>query len=107
MGIAQRFLAERARRYAQPNQALMDALLHAMQEAVRLVNEGHTIESLEVVNCLPTIRLTPSTYLRQMVAEGRAGYSSHGIGPGGQRRRMGELLGRGPGCRVTWLEIGF
>lgn len=106
MGIAQRFMAERARRAEQPNQALLDALLHAMQEAVRLANEGHTIESLEVVGGLPTIRLAPSSYLRQLAAEGRAGYSSHGIGRDGQRKRLGELLGRGPGCRVTWLEVG-
>lgn len=106
MGIAQRLLAQRARRAEQPNKALMDALLQAMQEAVRLANEGHTIESLEVVGCLPTIHLQDSAHLRNLVEAGRALYASHGVGRDGQRKRMGELLGRAPGCRVTWLEIG-
>lgn len=101
-----RLLSDRARRAQAPNRALVDALLAAMQESCRLANEGHVIDSLEVVGNLPTIRLQPSTYLRHLIDEGRAAYTSHGVGADGRRRRMGELLGRGPGCRVTWLEIG-
>lgn len=107
MGAAARILSERALRAGKPaNQMVLDAALEAMTEACRLANEGHTIVALSVSrDGRPSIQLERSHYLAELVGAGKAVYCAHGIGTDGQRRRKGELLGRGK-CRVTWMEVG-
>lgn len=106
MGAAARILSERASRAGKkPNQVVLDAALEAMTEACLLANEGHTIVALYVTrDGRPSIQLERSHHLAELVSAGKAVYCAHGIGKDGQRRRKGELLGRG--CRVTWLEVG-
>lgn len=106
MGAAARILSERASRALRPaNKILMDALLESMEEACRLANEGHTICALTIEGGRPVIQLERSAYLSALVETGKAAYCAFGIGGDGQRRRVGELLGRG-GCRVMWIEVG-
>lgn len=106
MGSAAKILSERARRAAAPaNQAVMDALLEAMQEACRLANEGHTVVGMDISGGRATLQLERSRHLANLVESGAAAYTTHAIGTDGQRRRVGELLGRGR-CRVTWMEVG-
>lgn len=106
MGAAMEVLLARARQSGKSaNHQLMDALLAAMEEACRLANEGHVIVGLDISAGRPTIQLERSAVLAHYVEVGKASYTTHGIDRNGQRRRVGELLGRGV-CRVTWMEVG-